>query len=227
MKTRHFWEQRLAEIREHVLRMAGLVERNLGQALRALFERDDDLCDLVEAEDAEIDQLEIQIDEMIVAFSATHAPTARDCRLMLVASKISGNLERMADEATKIARRARELNAEPPLVEPGDLARSGQITQEMVRESIRSFAEGDCALALKVIARDQSVDDIHKQVERALFCRMVECPTTVVRALNLMTVSQAIERIADHATNIAEEAYYLNRGRDIRHGPSRKAAPEA
>src|SRR5215204_5132232 len=108
-----FWEQQLADIREQLLMMSGLTERNLSLAMRALVERDDKLCDLVENEDSTIDQLEIQIDEMVIAYMATHGPIAKDCRLMLTASKISNNLERIADQATKIARRTRELNSEP------------------------------------------------------------------------------------------------------------------
>ena len=110
-----FWEQQLADIREQLLLMSGLTERNLALAMRALVERDNKLCDLVEAEDTPIDQLEIHIDEMVITYMATHGPIARDCRLMLAASKISSNLERIADQAVKIARRARELNHEPLL----------------------------------------------------------------------------------------------------------------
>ena len=103
-----FWEQHLADIREKLLMMSGLTERNLALAMRALVERDDKLCDSVEADDAQIDQHEIQIDEMVITYMATHGPIARDCRLLLTASKISNNLERIADQATKIVRRTRE-----------------------------------------------------------------------------------------------------------------------
>ena len=115
-----FWEQQLVDLREQLLMMSGLTERNLALAMRALVERDDKLADAAEAEDEQVDQLEIQIDEMVITYMATHGPIARDCRLMLTASKISNNLERIADQATKIARRARDLNTEPllkPLIE--------------------------------------------------------------------------------------------------------------
>src|SRR5580698_5326502 len=105
-----FWEQQIIDIREQLLMMSGLTERNLALAMRALVERDDKLCDAVEAGDSQIDQLEIQIDEMVITFMATHGPMARDCRLLLTASKISNNLERIADQATSIVRRTRELN---------------------------------------------------------------------------------------------------------------------
>ena len=222
-----FWEQQLADIREQLLLMSGLTERNLSLAMRALVERDDKLCDLVEAEDNAIDQLEIQIDEMVITYMATHGPIARDCRLMLTASKISNNLERIADQATKIARRSRELNTEPLLKPLIDIPLMADIAQEMLRDSITAFVDGNNELAVEIIARDKSVDSINKQLARELTSYMIENPKTITRALNLMTVAKAIERVADHATNIAEEVFYLNRGEDIRHEPSFKQPPAA
>ena len=220
-----FWEQQLADIREQLLMMSGLTERNLSLAMRALVERDDKLCDLVEAEDNTIDQLEIQIDEMVITYMATHGPIAKDCRLMLTASKISNNLERIADQATKIARRSRELNTEPLLKPLIDIPLMADIAQEMLRDSITAFVDGNNELAIEIIARDKSVDSINKQLARELTSYMIENPKTITRALNLMTVAKAIERVADHATNIAEEVFYLNRGEDIRHEPLLKQPP--
>ena len=217
-----FWEQQLADIREQLLLMSGLTERNLSLAMRALVERDDKLCATVEAEDTPIDELEIHIDEMVITYMATHGPVARDCRLMLTASKISSNLERIADQATKIARRARELNHEPLLKPLIDIPIMAATAQEMLRDSITAFVDGNSELAVEIIARDKSVDAINKQLARELTSFMIENPKTITRALNLMTVAQAIERVADHATNIAEEVFYLNRGEDIRHEPSFK-----
>jgi phosphate transport system protein len=225
-----FWEQQLADIREQLLMMSGLTERNLALAMRALVERDDKLCDTVEAEDSQIDQLEIHIDEMVITYMATHGPIARDCRLMLAASKISSNLERIADQATKIARRTRELNTEPLLKPLIDIPLMGEIAQEMLRDSLTAFVDSNSELAVEIIARDRSVDSINKQLDRELTSFMVDNPKTISRALNLMTVANAIERVADHATNIAEEVFYLYRGADIRHDlsfkqPSRGGTP--
>ena len=220
----HFWEQQIGDIREQLLMMSGLTERNLALAMRALVERNDTLCDTVEAEDSQIDHLEIQIDEMVITYMATHGPIARDCRLMLTASKISNNLERIADQATKIARRARDLNSEPLLKPLIDIPLMADIAQEMLRDSITAFVDGNHELAIEIVARDKSVDSINKQLDRELTGYMVENPKTITRALNLMTVAQAIERVADHATNIAEEVFYLYRGQDIRHEPSLKHA---
>lgn len=220
----HFWEQQLVDIREQLLMMSGLTERNLSLAMRALVERDDKLADSAEAEDEQVDQLEIQIDEMVITYMATHGPIARDCRLMLTASKISNNLERIADQATKIARRARRLNTEPLLKPLIEIPMMADIAQEMLRDSITAFVDENHELAVEIIARDHSVDSINKQLARELTDAMIADPKTVTRALSLMTVAQAIERVADHATNIAEEVFYLYQGEDIRHEPSLKHA---
>ena len=217
-----FWELQLTEIREQLLLMSSLTERNLALAMRALIDRDDRLCDLVEANDEKIDDMEIHIDEMVVTYISTHGPIARDCRLMLAASKISSNLERVADQATKIARRSRELNTEPLLKQLIDIPMMADIAQEMLRDSITAFVEANNDLAVEIIARDNSVDAINKQLARELTSYMIENPKTITRALSLMTISAAIERVADHATNIAEEVFYLNRGRTIRHDISIK-----
>jgi phosphate transport system protein len=217
-----FWEQQLNEIRETLLLMSSLTERNLGLAMRALVERDDKLADTVEAEDTQIDELEIQVDEKVVAYISTHGPMARDCRLMLTASKISNNLERIADQATKIARRARDLNTEPLLQPLIDIPVMADTAQEMLRESITSFVDQDVDLAIEIIARDKSVDSINKQIHRELTAGMIADPSTITRALHLMTIAKAIERVADHCTNIAEEVFYLYKGQDIRHDHSLK-----
>ena len=147
----HPFEAQLAHIRETLLLMSTLTDRNLTLAVRAVVERDDKLADLVEASDAEIDQLEVTVDDLVVTYMATHGPMARDSRLMLIASKISGNLERVADQATTIARRARELNKEPQLVDVEDIPVMASLTQELLRESITSFVEGKFELAEAII----------------------------------------------------------------------------
>jgi phosphate transport system protein len=218
----HYWEQQLHEIREEVLMMSGLTERNLSMAMRSLMERDEKLADTVELEDSEIDQLEIHIDEMVVKFISTHGTTASDTRFVLTASKIANNLERIADEATTIARRARELNCEPLLKPLVDIPIMAETAQEMLRDAIGAFVEKEVDLAVEIIARDRTVDDLYKQLVAELTRDMIASPKAITRALKLMTVAKAIERIADHATNIAEEVFYLYQGRDIRHDLSFK-----
>lgn len=211
------FETQLGKIRETLLMMSSLTERMIVLALRALVERDDKLSEAVEAEDSEIDQLEITVDEMVITYMATHAPVARDCRFMLAASKISSNLERIGDQATTIARRARDLNKEPLLKPLIDIPLMADVAQEMLHESIAAYIENKPDTAVDIIARDKTVDDINRQLIRELTTFMTEDAKTITRCLNLIVVAKALERVADHASNIAEDVYYLYQGRDIRH----------
>ena len=220
----HPFETQLALIRESMLMMSSLTDRNLSQALKALVERDDKLAHLVEVEDSEIDQLEINIDELVIAYMATHAPVATDCRFMLAASKISSNLERIGDQATTISRRVRELNKEPLLKPLIDIPIMAGIAQGMLRDSIAAFINRDVELAAEIITRDQSVDFINRQLSRELTTYMMEDPKSITRALNLIVIAKCLERVADHAANIAEDVYYLYRGEDIRHQHKLKSA---
>ena len=211
------FELQLGKIREQLLMMSSLTGRNVGLALKSLVDRDDKLAETVKAEDSQLDHLEVEIDNMVITYMATHGPMATDCRFMLVASKISSNLERIGDQATTIARRALELNTEPLLKPLIDIPRMANIAQEMLQDSITAFVEGKHELAQEVIKRDKLVDEINKQLSRELTSFMLEDPSTITRALNLMLVAKSIERIADHAKNIAEEVYYLYQAKDIRH----------
>jgi len=213
----HPFEEQLGHIRETLLLMSSLTDRNLTLAIRALVERDDRLADRVEAADSEIDQLEIEVDEKVITYMSTHGPIARDSRLMLAASKISTNLERIADQATTIARRARSLNTEPELVPLADIPSMASVAQRMLHDAITAFVEGRFELARDIIPRDREVDDLNRRVARELTELMMQNPLNVTRAVNLLTVAKAIERAADHAQNIAEEVYYLYQGKDIRH----------
>jgi len=219
----HPFQAQLTQIRETMLMMSSLTERNLSNALKALVDRDDKLADLVETEDTMIDQLEIKLDEMVIAYMATRAPVATDCRFMLAASKISSNLERIGDQATTIVRRARDLNKEPLLKPLIDIPIMGEMALEMLRDSITAFVDGNSDLAHEIIARDRTVDDINRQLARELTTYMMENPKTITRALNLMMIAKCLERVADHAANIAEDVYYLYRGQDIRHQNKLKA----
>ncbi len=212
-----YWEQHLNEIREQLLMMSGLTERNLGQSIRALMERDDHLAVLVEAEDAEVDQLEKSIDEKVVTYISTHGPMARDCRFLITASKIASELERIADQATTIARRARDLSRGPELKSLSNIPLMAAEVQSMLRHSIKAFVERDTDLALEVIGRDKLVDAEYKEAAREVENSIVADPSTTARELHLLTVAKALERAGDHATNIAEEVFYLYKGEDIRH----------
>ena len=209
--------EQIQNIRQTLLMMASLANRNLSLAMRALVERDDKLGNSVEAEDSQLDELEISIDDMVIAHMATHAPVATDCRFMLVASKISSNLERIGDSAVSIVRRSVELNREPLLKPLIDIPRMAQIAEGMLRDGITALIDRRPDLAQEIVKRDKEVDMINKQLARELTSFMLEDPSTITRALNLTIVARCLERIADHCKNIAEEVYYLYQAVDIRH----------
>ncbi len=209
--------EQIGNIRQTLLMMASLANRNLALAMRALVERDEKLAASVEAEDSQLDELEVAVDELVINHMATHGPVATDCRFMLVASKISSNLERIADQATAIARRSLELNKEPLLKPLIDIPRMAEIAESMLRDSITALVDRKPELAQEIIKRDKEVDAINKQLARELTCFMLEDPSTITRALNLTIVARCLERVADHCKNIAEEVYYLYQAVDIRH----------
>jgi phosphate transport system protein len=209
-------DQELAELKELLLLMAGHSRNAVTRAIKALVERDDVLAREVIEHDTVVDQLEIKVDEVAVNL-LSKAPLATDLRLITVAMKASRDLERVCDEATTIARRAIELNGEPQLKPYVDIPKMSQIALEMLDHAINAFVNRGPKEAREVIKRDKEVDALNKQLHRELASYMIERPSTITRALNLMVVSKALERIADHATNVAEEVVYLYEGRDIRH----------
>jgi phosphate transport system protein len=211
----HYSEE-LAKLKDNLLAMASHAESAVTRAMRALVERDDVIARQVEDDDNVLDQFEIEIDDTAIHLLAK-APLATELRLITVAMKISQNLERVGDEAVTIARRAIELNTEPQLKPYVDLPRMATMSLEMLREAITAFVNREPDRARRVIPRDQDVDDLNRQLHRELSSFMVENPATITRCLHLMVISKCLERIADHATNIAEDAVYLSEAKDIRH----------
>jgi phosphate transport system protein len=214
MMTHH--DQELAQLKELLLLMAGHARNAVTRAVQALVGRDEALAQRVIEDDSIVDQLEIKVDDVAVHLLAK-APLASDLRLITVAMKASHDLERVCDEATTIARRAIELNTEPQLKPYVDIPKMSQIALEMLDHAINAFVNGHTQEARDVIKRDKEVDALNKQLHRELASYMIERPSTITRALNLMVVSKSLERIADHATNIGEEVVYLHEGQDIRH----------
>jgi phosphate transport system protein len=206
----------LDELKQKLLTMASHAETAVNEALRALLERDYELALRVKESDNIIDQLEVEIDEMAIHLLAK-APLASDLRLVTVAMKISQNLERVGDEATKIAKRARDLSQEPPVKLVVDLPRMAKLALDMLKAALDAFVNRDPVAARALIPRDKEVDGINKQITNQLAQHMVENPDAIKRCLNLITVSRSLERIADHATNVAEEVVYLYEAQDIRH----------
>ncbi len=221
---RRFFDNELESFRSQLLQMGEVALRQARDAMRALVEGDLALADQVIAADDELDRFEVKLDEEAVRYLNLRAPVASELRVLIVGMKASHDLERVGDEATNIARRVAKLTAEPPLKPYVDLPRMAQIASEMLRNALDCFLQDDEAKALAVVQRDAEVDLINRQLYRELSSYMIENPATIGRALELMFISKAVERIADHATNIAEETIYLTRGRDIRHSSETRKA---
>lgn len=215
------YQAELAQLKDSLLAMASHAESAVTRAMRALVEREEALARQVEDDDTILDQYEIEIDDTAIHLLAK-APLATDLRLITVAMKISQNLERVGDEAVTIARRALDLNAEPQLKPYVDLPRMAAMSLEMLREAITAFVNREPDKARAVIPRDQDVDDLNRQLHRELASFMIEQPANITRCLRLMVISKSLERVADHATNIAEEVVYLYEAKDIRHAEQRR-----
>jgi len=211
------FDEALASLRNNVLMMAGLTERSLERAMKGLFERNDNLCLSAIADDEEIDQLEKQMDKDGVDILLRFQPLASDLRRVVSAMKLSSNLERMADQATSIARRARKLNQHPPLTEVELIRPMHEHAMSMFKDSIDAFVREDVDLGCAVVQRDENLDDLNGTVSRKLIDRMAEDPGQLRGYLNLIFIARALERVGDHATNMAEEAVYAAAAEDIRH----------
>src|SRR6266513_1577171 len=213
------FDEALSSLRNNVLMMAGLAERTLDRAIKGLFQRDDNLCTTAIADDEEIDQLEKQIDKDGVDVLLRFQPVASDLRRVVAAMKLSPNIERIADQATNIARRARKLNKHPTLPETEIIAPIHAHAMAMFKDSVDAFVREDVDLARAVVARDDALDKMNKMANRQLTQRMAEDPDQLRGYLNLIFVSRCLERVGDHAANIAEDAVYAAAAEDIRHPP--------
>jgi phosphate transport system protein len=211
------FDESLASLRNNVLMMAGLAQRSLEHAMKGLFERNDNLCLSAIADDEEIDQLEKQMDKDGVDILLRFQPLASDLRRVVSAMKLSTNLERVADQATSIARRARKLNRHPPLAEIELIKPMHEQAISMFKESMDAFVQENVNLACGVIQRDEGLDELNGDVNRTLIERMAKDPEQLRGYLNLIFVARALERVGDYATNIAEDAVYAAAAEDIRH----------
>lgn len=214
--VRHFDEE-LADLKQKILRMGSLVESQIREALQALIERSDDLANQVIQNDRKVNTIDVEVDEMCLELLALKQPTARDLRFITTAMKISTELERMSDLAENISERVIELNEEAQLKPYIDIPLMADRANRMVVQSLDSFVHADAELARQVLAEDDYVDSLHEQIFRELLSFMIENPKTITRAIRLSFVSKAIERIADHATNVAELVVYMVEGKIIRH----------
>lgn len=211
------FDEALRSLRNNVLMMAGLAERTLDRAIRGLLQRDDNLCTTAIADDEEIDQLEKQIDKEGVDVLLRFQPVASDLRRVVAAMKLSPNIERIADQATNIARRARKLNRHPALSEVEIIVPIQEHAMAMFKDAIDAFAREDVDLGRAVVLRDKDLDYMNKMANRKLTDRMAQDPKQLRGYLNLIFISRCLERVGDHATNIAEDAVYAAAAEDIRH----------
>jgi phosphate transport system protein len=214
--TRHFHEE-LEALKQTLLAMGGLVEDQIRRAMRALLERDDVIAQEVIDRDRQVNTYDVEVDEQCVNLLALHQPAAGDLRFITTTMKIVTDLERIGDQAVNIAQRALELNREPQLKPYIDLPRMADRAQRMVKESLDAFVAGDTALARQVCGEDAEVDALKEQIFRELLTFMMEDPRTVSRAIRVILISRFLERVADHATNIAEMVIYLVEGKMVRH----------
>ncbi len=213
---RHFDEE-LAELKQKILRMGALVEEQIQQAAKALVERDVILAQQVIDNDRKVNTIDVEVDEACLELLALYQPAARDLRFITTAMKISTDLERMSDLAENICERTIELNDEPQLKPYIDIPAMAEKALRMVREALDAFVRGDSTLARKVLDDDDEIDELNEQLFRELLSYMIENPQTIARAIRLSFISKYVERIADHATNIAELVVYLVEGKIIRH----------
>ena len=220
MQTEHTdkrYEEELKKLREEILYMGGLVEDQIQKSIKSLVDRDSKLAAVIIERDHEVNRLDVAIDELCIRLLALHQPAGRDLRFITTGLKITTDLERIGDMAVNICERALELNQEPQLKPYIDIPRMAQIAQRMIEQSLDAFVREDTDLALRVCKDDSEVDQLNAQIFREIITFMIENPQTISRATKISSVSKYLERIADHATNIAEMVVYMVKGKSIRH----------
>jgi phosphate transport system protein len=214
---RHHFEGDLQALKKTLLAMGALVEQRMHQAIAALMERRPESAEEVSRSDQEVNNLQIEIDDRCLKLLALQGPLASDLRLITAAMKINADLERIGDQAVNIAETSLRIMAQPPLRPVLDLHRMAELAQKMTRDSLDAFVRRDSGLARAVLAQDDEVDLLKDQSFRVLLTYMMADPGTIERALGLILVARNLERIADHATNIAEDVIFVVEGKDVRH----------
>jgi phosphate transport system protein len=220
---RHHFEADLQALRKQLLTMGGLVEERVHRAVHALVHRREEEAQRIIATDKEINDLQMDIDNRCLKLLATQTPLAVDLRLITSAMKINADLERVGDQAVNIAESALVLIPQPPLKPLIDLPRMATIAEKMIRDALDAFVKRDAELARDVLRRDDEVDELKDQVFRELLTYMMADPGTIQRALSLILISRNLERIADHATNIAEDVIFIAEAKDVRHHAEQEA----
>ncbi|HEY7817968.1 MAG TPA: phosphate signaling complex protein PhoU [Vicinamibacteria bacterium] len=214
---RHHFESEMQALKSQLLTMGGLVENRIHRAVDSLIHRKELEAQKVIDSDVEINNLQIEIDERCLKILATQTPVAVDLRFIAAAMKINSDLERMGDQAVNIAENTLKCVSQPPLKPFIDLPRMAALAQEMTRDALDAFVRRDAVLARDVLRRDDTVDDLKDQIFRELLTYMMADPGTIERALSLILISRNLERVADHATNIAEDVIFMVEAKDVRH----------
>jgi phosphate transport system protein len=223
-KQRQF-DKELDELKKKLIHMAALAEAMIDKTISELVKRDERLAEKVPEYEQELNRLQIEIDEQALTLLATQQPVAVDLRFIVAATKINAELERIGDLVINITENVRTLAAQPPLKPLIDIPHMADLARKMVRESLDAFVGGDPLLAESVIMADDQVDALKDQVLRELLTYMMSDPRAIERALALILISRHLERIADHAVNIAEDVIYISQGRDVRHPRTPKERP--
>lgn len=216
-KRRHFHDQ-LDTLQERLLEMAGLVEHAIADATDAVLERDPERGPVVQQNDERIDDLEVEIDERVVELLALQQPMASDLRQIITTNKVANDLERIGDHAVNIARAVTRLSGTPPVPKLRELEDMIEITRGMVSDALAAYVSRNSGTARMVCVTDDRVDDLRRSIFRILFTHMLEDPKRIGAALELLLISQNLERMADLATNISEDVVFLVEGRTIKHG---------
>jgi phosphate transport system protein len=214
---RHHFEGDLQALRNQLLTMGALVEDRVHRAVHSLVHRGEEDAQRIIATDKEVNDLQMDIDNRCLRLLATQTPLAVDLRLITSAMKINADLERVGDQAVNIAESVLILIPQPPLKPLIDIPRMATIAEKMVRDALDAFVKRDAELARDVLRRDDEVDELKDQVFRELLTYMMADPGTIQRALSLILISRNLERIADHATNIAEDVIFIAEAKDVRH----------
>jgi phosphate transport system protein len=214
---RHFHDE-LDTLQQRLMEMAGIVERTVGRACQAVLDRDPTAAAAVLEEDGRVDDLEVEIDARVIELLALHQPMASDLRQIIAAHKTSNDLERVGDHAVNMAKAARRLAETHPLPELRELWEMVEITREMLADALASYVSRNAGTARLVCVTDDKVDNLRRSLFRILVTHMLEDPKRIGGALELLLVSQNLERVADLCTNIAEDVVFLVEGRTIKHG---------
>jgi phosphate transport system protein len=220
--TRTRFHEGLDELKERLLRMAGLAEQSVTRAINAYRENDRRQCQMVFESETAINSAQRDIDELALDLLAMQQPMAVDLRFIVAVIKINGDLERVGDQAVNIAQRVAEVLDLPPAELPADVPRMAVTTSTMIRQALEAFVRGDAELAQSVLTMDDEVDRMKRETEQAMLHEMQRSPGLIRQALDVLLIARNLERVADHATNIAEDVILWVRGADVRH---RQTAP--